>query len=737
MNQTEKIEIALVGNPNCGKTTLFNQLTGSNQYVGNWPGVTVEKKMGKIKNCERNIEVIDLPGIYSLSPYSQEEIVSRNCLIDDEPDVILNIIDATNIERNLYLTTQLLELDCPVIVAVNMMDLLKKRGNKLNCKELQKRLNTKVIPISASKGMGIEKLLTYIETVSKTVQDKKAPRIYKDDVEKLLSDIDELVHKKTHGKKFSHDRFYSVRIFEGDESIIKRFRFDENELRKISQIQEMVKNDYSFDNQMIIADQRYLYICEVCGASVIKKNKEPRLTLSDKIDKIVTNKYLAIPIFLSVLLAIFIITFGPFGNMLRDSVQNFINQNIGYTLSNLLINLGASEWTRSLVVKGMVAGVGAVISFLPQVSILFVLLSMLEDSGYMARGAFIMDHLLRKIGLSGKAFVPLLMGFGCTVPAVLGTRTLENDRDRRLAIMITPFMSCSAKMPVYALFISTFFQRHQPLVILSIYLLGIIVAVLSAVLFKGTILKGETPSFIMEMPPYHMPTPKNLFLHVWDRIKDFITKAGTVILAATIVIWFLQSFDTNFKMASDSSHSILARIGTAIAPIFTICGFGDWKSSVSLLTGIVAKESVVSTMAILNGGNLSLQTSITSSFTPLSAYSFMVFVLLYTPCVAALSAIAKELKSFKLTAITIFYQLIVAWTLSAMIFQFGSLFSRIDLIIIILAVIVVFVTAVKIFKSIKLGKCTSCSGKCIGCKSNERKCLLNDDEANRCDGRLS
>lgn len=680
LEKNEKnIKIALVGNPNCGKTTLFNQLTGSHQYVGNWPGVTVEKKEGQFKYNKRLINVIDLPGIYSLSPYSPEEIITRNCIIDENPDLIINIVDATNIERNLYLTTQLAELGRPMIIALNMIDLLKKQGDLIDYKTLEASLGIPIVPVSASKGSGMNELISKSLDLKDNDNSLYVKNIYANDLNEVLKEIEYVVLQTSSIKESINKRWFAVKIFEGDNIVLSKFKFSKIQTEKIADLESKIKTEKYIDREMIIADQRYKYICSICNSSIKKGLKPGQLTLSDKIDNVLTNRILAIPIFLSFMLIIFFITFGPFGNFFKEHAQLFISGYFADFVKISLENLGASDWSKSLVIDGMIAGIGSVVSFLPQILILFTLLSILEDSGYMARAAFIMDQLLRKIGLSGRSFVPMLMGFGCTVPAVLGTRILENKKDKILTILITPFMSCSAKMPVYALFISTFFVGNGPTVIFSIYLLGMVIAILTALLFKNTILNGESSSFVMELPSYHFPTLKNLWLHVWKRIKDFLTKAGTVLLAATIIIWFLQSFNFKLQMVNDSSKSMLAGIGMAIAPMFTLCGFGNWKAAVSLITGIAAKESVLSTMAILynTDSDLSISQAIAPFFSPISAYAFMVFVLLYTPCVAALSAIRKEMESVKWTFIAITYQLMVAWFVSAMIFQFGTLFIRI------------------------------------------------------------
>lgn len=654
-----KINVVLAGNPNCGKTTLFNQLTGSTQYVGNWPGVTVEKKSGKIKNSlGRNIEVVDLPGIYSLSPYSPEETVAQSVLINDNPDVIINIADATNLERNLYLTTQLLELGKPTVVALNMCDIIEKNGDKINIDYLEKQFGVPFVPISASKNIGIDQL------IEKTVHlyDKEkliaVKNFYSPEVDYVLREI----HK---------NRYIAVKLFEGDTETWRKYNFSKEQQKRIlNQIvqTERIKN---LEREMIIADERYNYICKVTNKAITRNRPVDTASISDKIDKVVTNKFLAIPLFLIIMLIIFTITFGSFGTLLRNGTEYIITDIIGINIHNLLTAFNVADWAKSLVVDGIIAGVGSVISFLPQIMLLFGLLSLLEDSGYMARTAFIMDKLLRYIGLSGKAFVPMIMGFGCTVPAILATRTLENEKDKKLTIMVTPFMSCSAKMPVYLLFASCFFRNYGSLVIFAIYLLGIVVAILSAFFFKNTVLKGKNAPFVMEIPPYRMPSPKSLWPHVRERLKDFLTRAGTVLLVASVIIWLLQSFDFSFQMVS-ADESMLATIGKLIAPIFSICGFGDWRASVSLVTGIMAKESIVSTLSVLYNN-----TGFVDAFTTLSAFSFLVFVLLYTPCIAALSAIHRELQSAKWTVFSIIWQIFVAWLTSSLVFQFGTLIQNI------------------------------------------------------------
>ena len=676
--KNKNIKIALVGNPNCGKTTLFNQLTGSSQHVGNWPGVTVEKKEGSLKFRNVNIDVLDLPGIYSLSPYSSEEVITRNSLIDDNPDVIINIVDATILERNLYLTTQLLELQKPMIIAFNMTDVIEKKGDIIDYNAFRTELNVPIVPRSANKGIGIKELLDLAVRCAESKSKVSRKNIYDDKIEKVISKIENELAAEPNFYKMKSNinlRWLAIKIFENDELVIKKIKLPKNLSKNIDLYRKMLSIPEHVDEQMVIADQRYKYIYALCKSAIKRKHPPEYITLTDRIDKIVTNKFLAVPIFALIMIFIFYITFGPIGSFFRIQFEFFIKDVFGGFILNLLTNLGAAEWSKSLIVGGIIEGVGSVISFLPQVMILFTLLSILEDSGYMARAAFITDKLLRKVGLSGRAFVPLLMGFGCTVPAVLGTRILEKENDKKLTILMIPFMSCSAKMPVYAMFIAALFKEHQVLAISSIYLLGILVAIFTAMVFKKPVLKGETASFIMELPEYRLPTFKNLCLHVGERVKDFIVKAGTILVAATIIIWFLQSFNLNFQMVADRSQSILASIGMGIAPIFSLCGFGDWRAAVSLLSGLIAKESVVSTMAVLygTGGLDGISHVISEQFTTISAYAFMVFVLLYTPCIAALSAIHKELKSTKWTIIAIGYQLILAWVASVLVYQIGTL----------------------------------------------------------------
>ena len=669
------LNFALIGNPNSGKTTLFNQLTGKHQYVGNWPGVTVEKKEGLLVFKNTQINIIDLPGIYSLSPYSSEEIVTSNCLLYEDIDLIINIIDSTNIERNLYLTTQLIELGKPIVVILNMTDLLHKKGDKIDYALLKKLLGVPIFPLSANKHDKIEPMLDLTIQSLNRKSNANIHNLYPKEINIVLNNIEDIIRNKANRSNVSL-RWLAVKLFCEDELILKQLHLTDDEVSKINYYRNSISPIKNVDRQMVVAECRYNYICKICSQTVQKHLSNEQMTLTDKIDKIVTNKFLAVPVFLALMLLIFYITFGPIGNFFKDCAEYFIEHILAKSVENLLAILGASYWAKSLVVDGIIKGVGAVISFFPQITILFTLLSILEDSGYMARAAFIMDKLLRKIGLSGKAFVPLLMGFGCSVPAILGTRILESEKDKKLTILMIPFMSCSAKMPVYSMFVSAFFPHNQVFIISSIYILGIIVAIFTAFLFKNTILKGQEAPFIMELPEYKFPTFRNLSLHVWERLKDFLIKAGTVLVCATVIIWFLQSFDFSLHMVKNQNESILAWFGMKLAPLFTLCGFNDWKACVSLLSGLIAKESVVSTSAVLynTAAELSLSENLQLHFSAISAFAFMVFILLYTPCIAALSAIRKEMKSPLWTSIAIVYQLVAAWFCSAFVFQFCTLF---------------------------------------------------------------
>lgn len=673
---------ALVGNPNCGKTTMFNEITGSTQYVGNWPGVTVEKKEGKARKFKEDIKIVDLPGIYSLSPYSMEEIIARDYIMDQKPNVVINIVDATNIERNLYLTMQLKEMGIPMIVALNMMDVIEARKDSINIEALEKLLGVPVIPASASRGKGVREVIEKALQVasSKAEASEEISRIFDDKIENRLDEIERLVSNIDDLKGYN-TRWVALKLLEDDENIKSKIKVPAMVASELSASQDSLEKEYDSDIETVLADNRYQQISKIVNKTVKKTLKTGGLTISDKIDKVVTNRILAIPLFLAIMFAIFQITFGTIGSFTIDTVDVFINETLAGAIGGWLEVAGASAWLQALIIDGILAGMGSMLVFVPQIMLLFLFLAMLEDSGYMARAAFIMDRLLRKLGLSGKSFIPMLLGFGCSVPAVMAARTLENEKDRRLTIILTPFMSCGARLPVYALFAAAFFAKNQGTVIFSIYVLGMVVAILSGVLLKNTILKGDASPFVMELPPYRIPTIKGLTIHMLDRGKGFVKKAGTVIFAASVVIWFLQSYNLSFQMVDDPANSIFGAIGMAIAPIFAPLGFGDWKSAVALLTGLVAKEVVVSTIGILHGladvseGSTELVTLLQTAYTPLKAYAFMAFTLLYVPCIAAVAAIRREMNSWKWTFITIGYQLLTAWTVAFVIYQVGKLFG--------------------------------------------------------------
>lgn len=670
------LRFALAGNPNCGKTTLFNQLTGSRAHVGNWPGVTVERKEGKYNKINGDeIIIVDLPGIYSLSPYSEEEVVSRDYLLTEKPDLIINIVDATNFERNMYLTSQLMETGVPVIVAMNMMDEVEALGDVIDIEKVGSWMGVQVVPITASKGIGVKNLM---EKAVEIAKGKK--RIYKTvlsstEAYPYINQIRNIVNES--GKDITI--FSAVKLLEGDEKTHEFLKLNESLCHSIDNIIDESEKQINTEWEIKIADLRYQYITKMSEACIKRNHPVGTFTMSDKIDLIVTNRFLAIPVFLAVMLIVFQITFGAFGSFLTDGMDYIVNDIICNGIESFLYNSGASQWAVGLVVDGIISGVGMVLVFLPQILLLFLFLSILEDTGYMSRAAFIMDRLLRKFGLSGKSFVPMLMGFGCSVPAIMAARTLENEKDRRMTIILTPFMSCGARMPVYAVFAGALFANHQGIVILSLYLLGIAVALLSGVILKNTVLKGEAPTFIMELPTYRLPSVKTVVIHMWEKAKEFVVRAFTILLAASIIIWFLQTFDFSLHMVSDNSKSIFGMIGAFIAPIFKPLGFGDWRTSVALLTGFIAKEAVVSTLGILYGAgdvtelNSTLSQAISTNFTPLTAYSYLVFILLYMPCIVAFTTIKKEMASWKWTFFAVGFQTAMAWVVSFIVYQVGGL----------------------------------------------------------------
>ncbi|MFU0832464.1 MAG: Ferrous iron transport protein B [Oscillospiraceae bacterium] len=664
--------LGLAGNQNCGKTTLFNQLTGSNQHVGNFPGVTVARKDGKIRG-HKDVTVVDLPGIYSLSPYSNEEIVTRDFLLNSHPDAIINIVDATNIERNLYLSMQLIELDIPMVIALNMMDEVRANGGTIKIKELQQQIGVPVIPISASKNEGIDEL---IDTVIETAKAKRLPKrqdFCSGAVHRTIHSIAHLV--EDHAQRIHvPPRFAATKLVEGDEPMMEALQLSENEKDMVMHDVKEMERELGTDREAALADMRYSFIEGLCSSTVIKKGQSKAHLRSIAIDNVLTSKYLAIPIFLMIMMLIFWLTFGLIGSALSD----LLSEGITFTADAMATGLtayGINPIVKSLIVDGVFAGVGSVLQFLPTIVVLFFFLSILEDSGYMARVAFVMDKLLRRIGLSGRSFVPMLIGFGCSVPAILATRTLASERDRKMTILLTPFMSCSAKLPIYAVFTAAFFPEHAALVMILLYVLGMLMGIGSGLLMRGTVFHGNPVPFVMELPNYRMPSPKSVLLLLWDKARDFLVRAFTVIFVATIIVWFLQTFDLKFNPVSSSSDSMLAVIGRWIAPIFAPLGFGDWRASTALITGFTAKEAVVSTLAVLTGTDVSgLPQALSGLFTPLTAFTFLMFTLLYTPCVAAINAVRHEMGSVRSAVGVVFYQCGVAWAVAFLVYQIGRLF---------------------------------------------------------------
>lgn len=665
-------KIALIGNQNCGKTTLFNALTGSSQHVGNFPGVTVEQKTGFIKKHKDELELIDLPGIYSLSPYTSEEIVSIRYLLEEKPCLIINIIDATNMERNLYLTTQLLELNIPMILVLNMMDEVIVSGNSIDIDGLKERLEMDVVPISASKNEGIEDVITAIE--KNLDQSSHHIDICHGVVHKAIHSISHIVEQSAQSLHLPL-RYCVTKIIEGDEDMFDKLHIDQGDRHIIEHILEKMEEEAGTDREAALVDMRYSFIEDVCHHTVFIESETKEQIRSEKIDRLLTHKFLGIPIFILIMLFIFYLTFSLIGAPLQDLMDSLIGQFSNWIIHLLEVN-DVAYWLRSLVGDGILAGVGSVLSFLPVIVILFFFLSMLEDSGYMARVAFVMDKALRKIGLSGRSFVPMLIGFGCSVPAIMATRTLSSDRDRKMTIILTPFMSCSAKLPIYGMIIAAFFPHKAAIVMLTIYCIGILVAIISAILLKNTVFIGEPVPFVLELPAYRIPTLKNVYLNVLDKAKDFIHKAFTIIFMASIVIWFLQSFSFTFDFVSDSSQSILAAIGSFVSPIFAPLGFNDWRASTALMTGITAKESVVSTLTVLtqSSSTAAFHQALAGIFTPLSAFAFLVFTVLYMPCVAAFAATRRELHSWIQAILTVLFQTGMAYLVAFLIYQIGHLF---------------------------------------------------------------
>lgn len=666
---------ALVGNQNCGKTTLFNQLTGSNQHVGNFPGVTVDQKVGEIRSS-KNVSVVDLPGIYSIRPYTNEEIVTRDFILNNKPDGIINIIDATNIERNLYLTLQLIEMHIPMVLALNMMDEVRGNGGTVDIDKMSNELGIPVVPISASKNEGIDELTErMINTAKNKICPKRIDFCESGPVHRCIHAVSHLIEDHAENCGMAA-RFAATKIIEGDTDIILKLGLNQNELDMIEHSIVEMESEHEMDRNAALADMRYDFIEKVCARTVVKCKESKEHIRSVKIDNILTNKYLAIPIFLGMMLTIFWLTFSVIGAFLSDLLA------LGITALTNLVDAGLKQYginpvVHSLVVNGIFAGVGSVVSFLPIIVTLFFFLSILEDTGYMARVAYVMDKLMRKIGLSGRSFVPMLIGFGCTVPAVMSARTLPSERDRKMTIMMTPFMSCSAKIPIYAVFTAAFFTRYRALVMIGLYVTGILVGILAALISNKTVLRGKPVPFVMELPNYRFPSAKSVLLLMWDKARDFLQKAFTVIFVATIIIWFLQTFDSRLNVVKDSSYSLLAMIGKLITPAFMPLGFNDWRVSTALITGFTAKEAVISTMSVLTGTSVAnLSTTLSNLFTPLTAISFLVFTLLYTPCVAAIAAIRRELNSRIQAIVVIVAQCGVAWVVAFVVYRLCSLIFK-------------------------------------------------------------
>ena len=660
---------ALVGNQNCGKTTLFNALTGSNQHVGNFPGVTVEQKSGEVKGV-KNCSVVDLPGIYSLRPYTQEEIVSRDFIINQKPDCIINIIDATNIERNLYLTLQLLELRVPTVIALNMMDEVYANGGTVDVRQLSRLIGVPVVPISAVKGEGVSEL---IDRVVDTARKKVLPGVTDfcaDD-----SPVHRCIHAAIHLIQDHADRlgvssrFCTAKLIEGDPELAGRLELDENERELLEHCIVQMESESGLDRNAALADMRYSFIEGVVSKTVVKCHESREHARSVRMDRVLTGKYTAIPTFLAIMFLIFYLTFNVIGSALSDWLSLGIDALTGL-VDRGLTAYGINPVVHSLVIDGIFAGVGSVLSFLPIIVTLFFFLSILEDTGYMARVAFVMDRPLRKLGLSGRSFVPMLIGFGCSVPAIMATRTVSSDRDRKMTILLTPYMSCSAKIPIYAVFAAAFFPQNRGLAMICLYALGIVMGIIVALILKSTAFRGQPVPFVMELPNYRMPSLKSVGLLLWEKAKDFLERAFTVIFMATVLIWFLQTFDTRLNVVADSADSLLALIGQLIAPVFRPLGFADWRMVTALISGFTAKEAVVSTLAVLLGTNVAnLSSALGSVFNPITAVSFLVFTLLYTPCVAAVATIRRELGSAVKTIGVVIMQCSVAWLTAFVIYN--------------------------------------------------------------------
>ena len=664
---------ALAGNQNCGKTTLFNALTGSNQHVGNFPGVTVDQKAGVIKGTDH--QVVDLPGIYSIRPYTQEEIVTRDFILKSRPDAIINIVDATNMERNLYLTLQLLTLQVPTVIALNMMDELVGNGGSVDVQKMSEAIGVPVVPISAAKNQGITELVdTLIDTASRRVTPKVQDFCPEGPVHRCIHAVCHII--EDHAQRINiARRFCAMKLIEGEQDFFDALELSQNEKELIEHTVIEMEHETGLDRNAALADMRYNFIEKVCGECVVKAKESREHLRSMQIDKVLTHRIFAIPLFIAIMGLVFFLTFNVVGAFLSN-VMSYAIDGLTLLADRALTAYGINPVVHSLVIDGIFAGVGSVVSFLPLIVTLFFFLSILEDSGYMARVAFVMDKLLRKIGLSGRSFVPMLVGFGCSVPAIMATRTLSSNRDRKMTILLTPFMSCSAKIPIYTLFAAAFFPGHELLVMLALYFGGILVGILVALVLKNTAFKGNPVPFVMELPNYRFPSAKSVVLLMWEKAKDFLTRAFTVIFMATVIIWFMQTFDTRLNVVENSADSILAALGRLVSPIFAPLGFGDWRMVTALVSGFTAKEAVVSTFGVILGVSTEqLGAALHSLFTTASAASFLAFCLLYTPCVAAVSTIKTELKSGWKTVGIVFAQCLVAWLAAFMVYHVGLLLT--------------------------------------------------------------
>ena len=682
------IRLALAGNPNCGKTTMFNDLTGATQYVGNWPGVTVEKKEGRYK-ADKQVFITDLPGIYSLSPYTLEEVITRDYLVGEKPDAILNLVDASNIERNLYLTTQLLEMGIPVVVALNMMDIVEKRGDTIDTAKLSAKLGVPVVETTALKGKGTKELIEAAKRAAKSGA-KPAVHAFSDSIEQALGQISSIIADVTEADQ---RRWFAVKLFERDEKVLSRFHFGADTLEKLEKIITAVEDELDDDAESIITDARYQYITEIVKPCV--KKQKSGMTVSDKIDRIVTNRILALPIFALVMFIVYYVSVTTVGTILTDWANDGVFgegwelfgvwiPGIPTLLGGALSTLGVADWLYSLIMDGIVAGVGAVLGFVPQILVLFLFLAILEDCGYMARVAFIMDRIFRKFGLSGKSFIPMLIGTGCGVPGIMASRTIEQERDRRMTIMTTTFIPCSAKLPIIALIAGAIFD-NAGWVAFSAYFIGVLAIIVSGIMLKKfRMFAGEPAPFVMELPSYHIPTARNVLRSMGERGGSFIRKAGTVILLSTVVLWFLQAYGWEngaFGAVSDINNSVLAAIGNGIAPLFAPLGWGNWQNAVASVTGLIAKENVVATFGQTLGfaevaeDGVEIWSQLAASFTPVSAFSFMCFNLLCAPCFAAMGAIKREMNNAKWTAFAIGYMCVFAYCVALMVYQFGGLFT--------------------------------------------------------------